>query len=65
MSLPNVSTKYPRLSQSPRRMLNDSWFAPHALSLIHILKAASDFKAEHYMGDVARVHAQVLRKQAK
>lgn len=29
----------------------------------HILKAATDFKAEHYMGDVARVHAQVLRKQ--
>ena len=31
----------------------------------HILKAATDFKAEHYMGDVARVHAQVLRKQSK
>lgn len=29
----------------------------------HILKSASDFKAEHYMGDVARVHAAVLRKQ--
>jgi lipoprotein NlpI len=29
----------------------------------HILKAASDFKADHYMGDVARVHAAVLRKQ--
>jgi len=31
----------------------------------HILKAATGFKAEHYMGDVARVHAQVLRKQSK
>jgi len=31
----------------------------------HILKAATDFKAEHYMGDVARVHAQVLRRKAK
>ena len=30
----------------------------------HILKAASDFKAEHYMGDVARAHASVLRKQS-
>ena len=29
----------------------------------HIFKAATGFKAEHYMGDVARVHAQVLRKQ--
>jgi lipoprotein NlpI len=27
----------------------------------HILKAATGFKADHYMGDVARVHAQVLR----
>ena len=31
----------------------------------HILKAATNYKAGHYMGDVARVHAQVLRKQAK
>ena len=30
----------------------------------HIFKSATDFKSEHYMGDVARVHAQVLRKQA-
>lgn len=30
-----------------------------------ILKAATDFKAAHYTGDVARVHAAVLRKQAK
>ena len=28
----------------------------------HILKAATGFKAEHYMGDVARVHAQLLAK---
>jgi len=28
----------------------------------HIFKAAG-FKADHYMGDVARVHAQVLRKK--
>ena len=31
----------------------------------HIFKAATDFKADHYMGDVARVHAQVLRRQIK
>lgn len=31
----------------------------------HILKAATDFKSEHYMGDVARVHAAVFRKQSK
>ena len=29
----------------------------------HIFKAARDFKASHYMGDVARVHARVLEKQ--
>jgi lipoprotein NlpI len=29
----------------------------------HILKAADDDKADHYMGDVARVHAALLRKQ--
>ena len=29
----------------------------------HVFKAATGFKADHYMGDVARVHAQVLRKQ--
>ena len=29
----------------------------------HISKAARDFKAEHYMGDVARVHARVLETQ--
>jgi lipoprotein NlpI len=29
----------------------------------HILKAAHDFKAPHYMGDVARVHARVLENQ--
>jgi lipoprotein NlpI len=29
----------------------------------HIFKAATDFKADHYMGDVARVHAQVLRNE--
>jgi lipoprotein NlpI len=28
----------------------------------HMLKAALDFKADHYMGDVARVHAALLRK---
>jgi lipoprotein NlpI len=28
----------------------------------HIYKAATDFKADHYMGDVARVHAQLLRQ---
>ena len=31
----------------------------------HIFKAAADFKADHYMGDVARVHAQVLRREMK
>src|SRR6185503_7544 len=30
----------------------------------HIFKAATEFKAPHYMGDVARVHAQVLRRKA-
>lgn len=29
----------------------------------HILKAARDFKADHYMGDVARVHARLIDKQ--
>jgi lipoprotein NlpI len=29
----------------------------------HIFKAARDFKAPHYMGDVARAHARVLEKQ--
>jgi lipoprotein NlpI len=29
----------------------------------HIFKAADDFKAGHYMGDVARVHAAWLRKK--
>jgi len=29
----------------------------------HIFQAATQFKADHYMGDVARVHAQVLRKK--
>lgn len=29
----------------------------------HILKAARDFKAAHYMGDVARVHARLLERQ--
>jgi lipoprotein NlpI len=31
----------------------------------HIFKAATGFKTDHYMGDVARVHAQVLRAKAK
>jgi len=29
----------------------------------HILKAARDFKADHYMGDVARVHARLLEQK--
>ena len=29
----------------------------------HIFKAARDFKAPHYMGDVARVHARLLENQ--
>jgi lipoprotein NlpI len=29
----------------------------------HILKAADEHKVEHFMGDVARAHAAVLRKQ--
>ena len=29
----------------------------------HIFKAARDFKAPHYMGDVARAHARVLEQQ--
>lgn len=31
----------------------------------YIFKAAADPKADHYMGDVARVHAQVLRQREK
>ena len=30
----------------------------------HIFKSAEEFKSDHYMGDVARVHAAVLRKPA-
>ena len=29
----------------------------------HIFKAADEFKSDHYMGDVARVHAALLRKK--
>ncbi|HEY2951168.1 MAG TPA: tetratricopeptide repeat protein [Verrucomicrobiae bacterium] len=31
----------------------------------HIFKAADDYKADHYMGDVARVHAAILRRPKK
>jgi lipoprotein NlpI len=31
----------------------------------HIFKAAREFKAEHYMGDVARVHARLLEKEKR
>lgn len=31
----------------------------------HITKAATEFKADHYMGDVARIHLQLLRKKSK
>jgi len=31
----------------------------------HIFKAARDFKASHYMGDVARVHARVLENEKR
>lgn len=31
----------------------------------HILKAATEFKSDHAMGDVARVHAEVLKRQKK
>jgi lipoprotein NlpI len=34
-------------------------------ALEHLSKAADDFKDEHYMGDVARVHAELLRKELK
>ena len=30
----------------------------------HIFKSAEEFKSDHYMGDVARVHAEVLRRPA-
>ncbi len=30
----------------------------------HIFKAAEDYTADHYMGDVARVHARMLHKQS-
>ncbi len=62
---------------SPDRLDNQLFYAHLYLGLYfeatgdaertreHILKAATGFKADHYMGDVARVHAQVLRKQPK
>ena len=31
----------------------------------HIEKAATEFKADHYMAEVAQVHARLLRQQAK
>jgi len=31
----------------------------------HIYKAATDFTSDQYMGDVARVHAKLLKEQAK
>lgn len=31
----------------------------------HITKAATEFKSDHAMGDVARVHAEVLKRQKK
>ncbi len=31
----------------------------------HITKAATEFKSDHAMGDVARVHAEVLKKRKK
>jgi lipoprotein NlpI len=31
----------------------------------HILRAATEFKSDHYMGDVARVHAAVLKAKGK
>ncbi|MFM1769382.1 MAG: hypothetical protein RJA22_1911 [Verrucomicrobiota bacterium] len=37
--------------------------APKALE--HILKAATEFQADHAMGDVARVHARVLQPRKK
>ncbi len=30
----------------------------------HIFKSAEEFKSDHYMGDVARIHAEVLRQPA-
>ena len=35
-----------------------------AASLEHIQKAAGEFYADHYMGEVARVHETILRKEA-
>ena len=35
------------------------------LALEHLTKAADDHPFPHYMGDVARVHRDLLRKQAK
>jgi len=62
---------------SPARLDNQLFYAHLYLGLYyeaisdtklareHILQAATGFKADHYMGDVARVHAQVLRKLTK
>lgn len=30
----------------------------------HIFKSAEDYKSEHYMGEVARIHAELLRRPA-
>lgn len=60
---------------SPDRLDNQLFYAHLYLGLYfeaigdpklareHIFKAATGFKADHYMGDVARVHTQVLRKK--
>jgi lipoprotein NlpI len=62
---------------SPDRLDNQLFYAHLYLGLYfeaigdadrtreHIFKAATGFKADHYMGDVARVHARVLRGKAK
>jgi lipoprotein NlpI len=34
-------------------------------ALEHLSKAADEYKIDHYMGDVARVHAELLRKELK
>jgi lipoprotein NlpI len=39
--------------------------ANHELAREHILKAAERSKENDYMGDVARVHAELLRRSTK
>ena len=36
-----------------------------AKALEHMTEAAGKYRIDHYMGDVARVHEELLRKEGK